>query len=163
MVFFFNDTASTDTYTYLQTLSLLDALPISHGIGAFRRIAARDHVFFGAAEGDENDAVGREADAGPGGMRGAAHAGAGAPERHPVDVFPADPPPLGLLLQARSRDGYLEQPEAPILGDDTHGRERLTAISRVDVKVRDRNVLRSEEHTSELQSLMRISYAVFCL
>src|SRR3546814_10496834 len=27
----------------------------------------------------------------------------------------------------------------------------------------DRQVLRSEEHTSELQSLMRISYAVFCL
>src|SRR3546814_5143476 len=26
-----------------------------------------------------------------------------------------------------------------------------------------RNDLRSEEHTSELQSLMRISYAVFCL
>src|SRR3546814_9960986 len=28
---------------------------------------------------------------------------------------------------------------------------------------RDLNVGRSEEHTSELQSLMRISYAVFCL
>src|SRR3546814_2277963 len=27
----------------------------------------------------------------------------------------------------------------------------------------DTTVLRSEEHTSELQSLMRISYAVFCL
>src|SRR3546814_4873999 len=27
----------------------------------------------------------------------------------------------------------------------------------------DENDLRSEEHTSELQSLMRISYAVFCL
>src|SRR3546814_3638672 len=26
-----------------------------------------------------------------------------------------------------------------------------------------RNAVRSEEHTSELQSLMRISYAVFCL
>src|SRR3546814_9637467 len=26
-----------------------------------------------------------------------------------------------------------------------------------------RSVIRSEEHTSELQSLMRISYAVFCL
>src|SRR3546814_8163189 len=26
-----------------------------------------------------------------------------------------------------------------------------------------RNIARSEEHTSELQSLMRISYAVFCL
>src|SRR3546814_4364122 len=28
---------------------------------------------------------------------------------------------------------------------------------------RYRGILRSEEHTSELQSLMRISYAVFCL
>src|SRR3546814_5713917 len=27
----------------------------------------------------------------------------------------------------------------------------------------DRRAMRSEEHTSELQSLMRISYAVFCL
>src|SRR3546814_4864269 len=38
---------------------------------------------------------------------------------------------------------------------------------RVDGKRReaflDRRHLRSEEHTSELQSLMRISYAVFCL
>src|SRR3546814_17699958 len=30
-------------------------------------------------------------------------------------------------------------------------------------RVRYRGGLRSEEHTSELQSLMRISYAVFCL
>src|SRR3546814_10918381 len=27
----------------------------------------------------------------------------------------------------------------------------------------DRGLMRSEEHTSEIQSLMRISYAVFCL
>src|SRR3546814_8715793 len=33
----------------------------------------------------------------------------------------------------------------------------LTALERIDTKER------SEEHTSELQSLMRISYAVFCL
>src|SRR3546814_10869951 len=33
-------------------------------------------------------------------------------------------------------------------------------ISRVQKYLRDK---RSEEHTSELQSLMRISYAVFCL
>src|SRR3546814_7594048 len=32
-----------------------------------------------------------------------------------------------------------------------------------DLPVRDGNDKRSEEHTSELQSLMRISYAVFCL
>src|SRR3546814_1071204 len=35
---------------------------------------------------------------------------------------------------------------------------RTAAIGQHQVKVR-----RSEEHTSELQSLMRISYAVFCL
>src|SRR3546814_20307156 len=30
-------------------------------------------------------------------------------------------------------------------------------------RVKERHCRRSEEHTSELQSLMRISYAVFCL
>src|SRR3546814_10030960 len=30
-------------------------------------------------------------------------------------------------------------------------------------RMHNRNMNRSEEHTSELQSLMRISYAVFCL
>src|SRR3546814_2327931 len=34
---------------------------------------------------------------------------------------------------------------------------------RVDLGMWDRPHRRSEEHTSELQSLMRISYAVFCL
>src|SRR3546814_4712258 len=33
----------------------------------------------------------------------------------------------------------------------------------VDIGVVGPDVARSEEHTSELQSLMRISYAVFCL
>src|SRR3546814_9576271 len=32
-----------------------------------------------------------------------------------------------------------------------------------DVSVHEVSSIRSEEHTSELQSLMRISYAVFCL
>src|SRR3546814_10352584 len=34
---------------------------------------------------------------------------------------------------------------------------------RATISVRERYICRSEEHTSELQSLMRISYAVFCL
>src|SRR3546814_9551940 len=49
-----------------------------------------------------------------------------------------------------------------------------TALTDLDTTIRDirstifelqhtRKVSRSEEHTSELQSLMRISYAVFCL
>src|SRR3546814_10712449 len=35
-----------------------------------------------------------------------------------------------------------------------------TGLSNLETSLRNR---RSEEHTSELQSLMRISYAVFCL
>src|SRR3546814_3351776 len=38
----------------------------------------------------------------------------------------------------------------------------VTAIDKANGKFRSR-AGRSEEHTSELQSLMRISYAVFCL
>src|SRR3546814_7853983 len=48
---------------------------------------------------------------------------------------------------------------------------KLTAIDRHDLLAgfdrdahdRVEHFIRSEEHTSELQSLMRISYAVFCL
>src|SRR3546814_9143592 len=36
-------------------------------------------------------------------------------------------------------------------------------IGRTIARVGERQALRSEEHTSALQSLMRISYAVFCL
>src|SRR3546814_1437797 len=39
--------------------------------------------------------------------------------------------------------------------------QRQTGIAQFDLEQRERT--RSEEHTSELQSLMRISYAVFCL
>src|SRR3546814_6484456 len=46
-------------------------------------------------------------------------------------------------------------------------RERLRALRREVVALGpgagDARVERSEEHTSELQSLMRISYGVFCL
>src|SRR3546814_4383432 len=39
--------------------------------------------------------------------------------------------------------------------------DRLTSFP--NFRWRKHSLLRSEEHTSELQSLMRISYAVFCL
>src|SRR3546814_3673345 len=47
-----------------------------------------------------------------------------------------------------------------------HGRNEITldpALGRRAKTPIDRMLARSEEHTSELQSLMRISYAVFCL
>src|SRR3546814_10077932 len=45
------------------------------------------------------------------------------------------------------------------------GAEQLSVLSLDVVKAvaTDTAIKRSEEHTSELQSLMRISYAVFCL
>src|SRR3546814_1409627 len=39
----------------------------------------------------------------------------------------------------------------------------LKAAASADRPAKVINISRSEEHTSELQSLMRISYAVFCL
>src|SRR3546814_2108544 len=39
----------------------------------------------------------------------------------------------------------------------------LNSIDGAGFGYQPRNIWRSEEHTSELQSLMRISYAVFCL
>src|SRR3546814_6430437 len=55
-----------------------------------------------------------------------------------------------------------------VAGELAIGIEPALGVARIglDLEVRDRvpfEVERSEEHTSELQSLMRISYAVFCL
>src|SRR3546814_3229819 len=50
---------------------------------------------------------------------------------------------------------YMDQQEKKL-------RER-TAGTGIDVERQGDQLVRSEEHTSELQSLMRISYAVFCL
>src|SRR3546814_2419104 len=67
--------------------------------------------------------------------------GDAAPRRHPVDLAGADD-----LLDA----------EAVAMG-------KLSVEEIADGRQPDMRMGRSEEHTSELQSLMRISYAVFCL
>src|SRR3546814_16833472 len=92
LVCFFNDTATTEIYTYGHTLSLHAALPIFCRLSLLRDALA----FFGAV----------------------------------VRLLALR---VRFRLGSRQRDG------------DADGRGR------------------SEEHTSELQSLMRISYAVFCL
>src|SRR3546814_1031186 len=56
-------------------------------------------------------------------------------------------------LPARGQDAGLDVGEAGIGPVDAVGRPDPDGIGDA----------RSEEHTSELQSLMRISYAVFCL
>src|SRR3546814_5021954 len=79
---------------------------------------------------------------------------------------------VATLAKARKEDA-LPRPRLLQHGGEHHQRMRGTAVAhfgnqRVGNGFR-RNTdllgqhLRSEEHTSELQSLMRISYAVFCL
>src|SRR3546814_5363996 len=91
MIFFFNDTATTEIYSYCHTLSLHDALPICF---------------------DERN------------------------------------------TDRRGRPLAVRRSEL-----------RTRCLRRAFVTLSDMtgSVTRSEEHTSELQSLMRNSYAVFCL
>src|SRR3546814_4903845 len=66
---------------------------------------------------------------------------------------------------AISADPAGEQDPHPVLlgvGGDA-GRDPGVEVALLQRVAAPRSVLRSEEHTSELQSLMRISYAVFCL
>src|SRR3546814_9201089 len=84
-------------------------------------------------------------------------------------------PGLGLVLRLDHRQRCTPRPQRglhprallPGPGDRREGRRAAPGTSLGVEMVRiDRLALRdarSEEHTSELQSLMRISYAVFCL
>src|SRR3546814_10454409 len=75
---------------------------------------------------------------------------------------------IGHSLELSAR--YHKDDEDRFQQDDRYqmvnGRMELTsagAPGSQDNRLRDSKAWRSEEHTSELQSLMRISYAVFCL
>src|SRR3546814_5768478 len=80
-----------------------------------------------------------------------------------IDADPSDPS----HFYARVRD-YLEF-DQPVPYRDGSGRfaerflREMTRPGDAGRSLRGKSVRRSEEHTSELQSLMRISYAVFCL
>src|SRR3546814_7779866 len=100
---FFNDTATTEIYTYCQPLSLHDALPLY-----------------------------------------------GGDPRRVLDQLRSLPAKIDAIRNAEGRP-----PEQRGAEDIAHEIEYALKRATVD--------MRSEEHTSELQSLMRISYAVFCL
>src|SRR3546814_2446400 len=67
------------------------------------------------------------------------------------------------LLNAESKIGAGEYARFRSIGlHQRHGGRRgIMAVQETDATANEH--MRSEEHTSELQSLMRISYAVFCL
>src|SRR3546814_4660261 len=69
----------------------------------------------------------------------------------PVTVLPCQP--------IAPDDGWCDDPADPAYNRPV----RLPYPARHERLTRDDHLYRSEEHTSELQSLMRISYAVFCL
>src|SRR3546814_10029378 len=64
-----------------------------------------------------------------------------------------------LLAQQQARVDELRHAKYEDILD---GNPAITVL-RGEARFKSRHALRSEEHTSELQSLMRISYAVFCL
>src|SRR3546814_2810488 len=73
---------------------------------------------------------------------------------------------LGSILVASSERGVCaitlgDDPDA--LARDLQDRFPQARLIGGDAEFEDLVAKRSEEHTSELQSLMRISYAVFCL
>src|SRR3546814_3434139 len=84
-------------------------------------------------------------------------------EARQADEHEGDPPAPQVVDEAaddQPQKGPDRDAEA-IKGD---GRRPLRGLDRIgDQRMRRRRAARSEEHTSELQSLMRISYAVFCL
>src|SRR3546814_5808740 len=95
--------------------------------------------------------------------------------RADAGIFCGRPAPVPLSPPVRGAD-IVPPPLAEGLGTGGVLRARLSSdravLAGLDLLDRDadrqwpasrRRVGRSEEHTSELQSLMRISYAVFCL
>src|SRR3546814_2380246 len=95
-------------------------------------------------------------------LRPADRAGSGAPHR-PVDRGRTAPPRVGARGVAMSaRSNVAAMTDALV-----HLERRADGVAVVRLDNGKVNALstalRSEEHTSELQSLMRNSYAVFCL
>src|SRR3546814_2117939 len=89
-------------------------------------------------------------------------------------VFGAPPPPIeGLsstggfeaFVQSRNGSDYraLEAATNKLVAAAAGRKELAGVFTSFSAQVPQLRLDRSEEHTSELQSLMRISYAVFCL
>src|SRR3546814_9060001 len=71
--------------------------------------------------------------------------------------------PILLTAKWQHAAAVLDQQRQHALGEIAEAVRQLCVRSCDDRLIAVAAVLRSEEHTSELQSLMRSSYAVFCL
>src|SRR3546814_6857085 len=66
-------------------------------------------------------------------------------------------------IEPRQSDNCVRAPAGQRVGRATVLQSPSAALDRNRRALHHNDIFRSEEHTSELQSLMRISYAVFCL
>src|SRR3546814_2001469 len=81
-----------------------------------------------------------------------------------IPARPSAVPRARAVAAARAPDRPRSPRAVPAIGGVAHVPHALRDAQRATPSlVRVRVPPRSEEHTSELQSLMRISYAVFCL
>src|SRR3546814_6929868 len=137
MCLFFTDAASNEIYSYRHTLSLHDALPIE---GKRQVVVVIEQREVGRRRGQ----VGVIGD----GFREFGLTAWAAVVGRCAEAF-------GGIGHRRGWHDRNRQP-APVVGAQ---RRRVGVLP---IRQRGRRQ-RSEEHTSELQSLMRTSYAVFCL
>src|SRR3546814_10591820 len=84
--------------------------------------------------------------------------------REPDMLFGAEQDDIGQrrldgVANAARAVGFIVSGRAGVRLDS--GAAQVAQVARIDRQIAGEG--RSEEHTSELQSLMRISYAVFCL
>src|SRR3546814_18573752 len=153
MFFFLWDTATTDIHTNLPTLSLHDARPILLHRGAPLRYRRDGEILMrGMSLGTLRAAT------------GPAKAIAGA-----VLLTLAGCAPGQAVAGAAPHGETAMEKKLFAAGvqrftfSDWAGPAMPVWTYRAPGTPADAPILRSEEHTSELQSLMRISYAVFCL
>src|SRR3546814_8880494 len=107
----------------------------------------------------------QKADPRTGSQHPAAIGGSNGQWRAFVQIFQPPPVTFGRMIEANEK--HRTNHPAFVFGDAvlTHGEfaKRARTLSSALYRVGCRKQDRSEEHTSELQSLMRHSYAVFCL
>src|SRR3546814_9700481 len=137
--------ATTEFYTYCHTLALHDALPSCRGACADRlNLAALDH---------HQPRLNQRAAAPVKQVRGLEHRGGRRRRRRG-----------GRRLRMGGegqQQGGCQAGETVAHADPPQGRRKRGVYAYFSPAQEAGK--RSEEHTSELQSLMRISYAVFCL
>src|SRR3546814_2081655 len=81
-----------------------------------------------------------------------------------ISRLPLEPRLAHMLVRAGDRDlGWMAAEVAVLVTERGLGGNDADLTQRLQRWRRETGKRRSEEHTSELQSLMRISYAVFCL